>query len=229
MGLFYRGSDWIGALPSIVQADIRSRMTVRSLDDGERLYERNAEATGLYQVLKGFIQLKGVGINGNEFLITVYGPGHCLGEVPLLGDSDRAFDAVAQGEAQVAVLAKADFEELSLRHPQIAQQLMAKLCQVIGGLLAHIEETALAPLRQRLANLILSAADAYGTPEQSGIVISMPFSQEDMGKMLGVTRHSVQRELKYWKTEGIAVKIKGRWVITDINALKTLGQVEQLS
>lgn len=225
MGLFYRGSDWIGALPNHVQADIRARMTLRNLQDGERLFERNAEATGLYQVLNGFIQLKGAGVRGNEILITVYGPGHCLGEVPLLHDCERAFDAVAQGEAQVAALAKADFEELSLRHPQIAQQLMSKLCQVIGGLLAHIEDTALAPLQERLANLILSAADAYGTHEQDGLTISMPFSQEDMGKMLGVTRHSIQRELKYWKAEGIAVKIKGRWVITDLDALKALGRV----
>jgi len=224
MGLFYRGSDWIGELPSAVQADIRARMIMRTLQDGERLYERNTQATGLYQVLSGFIQLKGAGASGNEILITIFGPGHCLGEIPLLGDGERGFDAVAQGETQVATLSKTDFDELSLRHPQIAQELMAKLCKIIGGLLTHIVETALTPLRERLANLILSAADAYGTTEKEGIVISMPFSQEDMGKMLGVTRHSIQRELKYWKAEGIAVKKKGRWVITDLSALKLMSQ-----
>jgi len=224
MSLFYRGGDWIAELPNIVQAEIRACMVMRTLQDGERLYERNALATGLYQVLSGFIQLKGAGASGNEILITIYGPGCCLGEIPLLGDGERGFDAVAQGKTQVAVLAKADFEELSLRHPQIAQKLMAKLCKLIGGLLAHIVETALAPLRERLANLILSAADAYGTTEKEGIVISMPFSQEDMGKMLGVTRHSIQRELKYWKAEGIAVKKKGRWVITDLSALQLMSQ-----
>lgn len=222
MGLFYRGSDWIGELPSIVQADIRARMVVRTLQDSERLYERNAEATGLYQVLSGFVQLKGTGASGNEFLITVYGPGHCLGEVPLLSNSDRAYDAIAQGETQVATLAKADFDELSLRYPEIPQILMNKLCLVIAGLLAHIEKSALAPLRERLASLILSASEAYGTEEKDGIVIAMPLSQEDMGKMLGVTRHSIQRELKYWKAEGIALKKKGRWVITDLNTLKSL-------
>jgi len=224
MGSFYRGSDWIGELPSAVQADIRARMVMRTLQDGEFLYERNAIATGLYQVLSGFIQLKGTDASGNEYLTTIYGPGHCLGEIPLIGDGERGFDAVAQGETLVAVLAKADFEELSLRHPQISQKLIAKLCKLIGGLLAHIQETALAPLRERLAGLILSAAEVYGTTEKEGVVISMPLSQEDMGKMLGVTRHSIQRELKYWKAEGIAVKKNGHWVITDLCALKLISQ-----
>jgi CRP-like cAMP-binding protein len=71
---------------------------------------------------------------------------------------------------------------------------------VIAVLLNRIEENALFSQRQRLAQLIVSAAQTYGVerPDPSGAaqcVIAVPLSQQNMGKLLGVTRHSVQREL----------------------------------
>jgi CRP/FNR family cyclic AMP-dependent transcriptional regulator len=219
---FHKGNEWIDQLPTAVQAQIRSRLFVETLEEGEHLYQRGADAIGLYQVLGGFLQLKAVGASGDEILITVYGPGSWLGEIPLLGDGERAYDAIAQGKVEIATLPRADFEELSKLYPEISQRLVAKLCQVISGLLFHIEETSLLSLRARLAKLILSAAKTYGSKQREGIVIAMPLSQADLGKMLGVTRYNIQREIKYWKTKGLIDKQKGRWIVTDINEIKTL-------
>ena len=205
-----------------MQAEIREQMIVRTLQDGEYLYQRGADATGLYQVLSGFLQLKATGASGNGILATIYGPGCYLGELPLLDDSERIFDAQAQGEVQVAALPKPAFEELAQRHPEIYQQLAAKLRKIIVHLFYHIEDTALLTLTQRLAKLMISAVEAYGTHQQANVVIAMPLSQADMGKMLGVTRHSIQRELKHWQEKGVIKKQQGNWVVTNLEALQSL-------
>ncbi len=219
---FHKGNEWIDELPTPVQAQIRERLIVSTLEEGEHLYQRGADAIGLYQVLSGFLQLKAAGASGNEILVTVYGPGSWLGEIPLLGDGERAYDAVAQGKVKVAILPKKDFEDLTGEYPEIYRRLLPKLCGIISGLLFHIEETSLLSLRERLAKLILSAAKTYGDKQREGTVITMPLSQEDMGKMLGVTRHSVQRELKIWKTKGLIDKQKGRWIVRDLDEIRNL-------
>jgi CRP/FNR family cyclic AMP-dependent transcriptional regulator len=222
MAVFQRGSDWVSRLPAKVQTAVRERMQFRTLKDGERLYERGATATGLYEVHSGYMHLKGSGASGDEVLITVYGPGTCLGEVPLLGDGARAFDAVAHGEVRIAVLGKTDFDELSALHPEIYQTLVTKLCRVIIGLLSHIEDAALLSLRQRLVRLIVSAAEAYGSAQSDGVEIAMPLSQADMGKMLGMTRQSIQRELNYLRAEGLLNKRRGRWVVFNLDAMQVM-------
>jgi CRP-like cAMP-binding protein len=89
MAVFHRGSDWVSRLPPKVQATVRERMQLRTFKHGERLYERGADATGLYELRSSYVQLKGSGASGDEILITIYGPGTCLGEVPFLGDGAR--------------------------------------------------------------------------------------------------------------------------------------------
>ncbi|AQZ96337.1 Crp/Fnr family transcriptional regulator [Halopseudomonas phragmitis] len=220
MAEFYRKGNWFAELPVQVQAAIRERMRIRHLNKGEHLYRQGAGAVGLYQVLSGFVQLRAIGSNGNEILITIYGPGCVLGEIPLMSSIKRAFDALALGPVQIAELPRQDFDELSRRYPEIYQRLTEKLCQTIVGLLAHIEDTSLLSLNQRLAKLLLSAARAYGREEQAGQLIDLPLTQADMGKMLGVSRQSVHRELTRLKSAGLVSKRQGCWFISDLPKLQ---------
>ena len=221
---FYQGKNWIEQLPEPLKRDIRSRMRRRVLMPGERLYEKGGSATALYEVHHGFLKLQSTGRTGAEILITIYGPGSCLGEIPLITQryQARVFDAVAQGEVEVSVLPQAEFELLTNNHAEISDLLMNSLCQTIVGLLARIEDTALLSLKQRLANLFYSASKVYGETDSQGVVIKVPLTQADMGSMLGVTRQSVQRELRHWSKSGWVDKTEGFWRIRNTEALMKL-------
>ena len=229
MAIFNRGGNWINQLPAQVKTDVLKRMVALQLLDGETLYQRSANASGLYQVVSGFVELKATGPSGNEMLVTIYGPGNLIGELPLMGDGERAFDAVALGEVNVMALQKQDFDELIEQYPEIYHRLVEKLYRVIVVLLNRIEENALFSLQQRLAQLIVSAAQTYGVEhiEESGAeqyVIEMPLSQQNMGKLLGVTRHSVLREIKKWKALGIVDKVNARWVVLRMTELQLIAE-----
>jgi len=229
MTMFNRGGNWINQLPVPVQADIRNHMVAVQLSGGETLYQRSANASGLYQVVEGYVELKATGVSGNEMLVTIYGPGNVIGELPLMGDGERAFDAVALGDVRIMALQRESFDKLVKQYPQIYHRIVEKLYRVIVVLLNRIEEHALFSLRQRLAKLILSAVEAYGVRGVGDLqslqqVIEMPLSQENMGKLLGVTRHSVQREIKKWKAAGIIDKVNARWVVFDMQALRVIAE-----
>lgn len=231
---FNRGDDWLQDLPPETQSLIRQKMNVIHLNDGDSLYQQGEEAAAIYQVLSGLIHLKRPTASGTESIVTLYQSGNCFGEIPLLspGEQRRGYNAVASGNSEIACLSQRDFEEVATQHPQVYQKLIAKLCRIIQRLLQHAEDISTTNLNQRLAGLLVDAVECHGVENQKikgsvegidqGICINIPLSQTDMGKMLGVTRQSIQRELKHWREKNWIKKEGGRLKILELNQLKKL-------
>ncbi|GAA6150802.1 Crp/Fnr family transcriptional regulator [Pseudoteredinibacter isoporae] len=223
MSHFHRGHDWVEELSPDIQEKIYQRMERRQLNSGEPLYQPGDQAKALYQVESGLIVLKRSNKEGEEYLATFHGPGECFGEIPLLAkDPTRGFNALARGKTIVRSLNHSDFNELSQAHPEIFTRLTQKLCMIIANLLNQVEALSQASLKQRLAHLIIDAAERHGKEEEDGISINIPLSQTDIGNMLGVTRQSVQRELKPWRDQGWIGRSSGRILIHQLDAIRKL-------
>lgn len=214
-----QNGDWLSTLSTTLQTQILEKMEPQNLKNGDYLYRVGDAAKYLYLVTSGYLYLKSTSANGNEVVLAIYGPNRWVGEVPVMSHENRSFDAIALGDTQVSALNQEDFDQLCTEHPEIQQQLTAKLFRIIKGLLTCVEESALLPLSQRLAKLLLLTAQSYGTPRNEGIQIDMPITQANMGKMLGVTRQSIQRELKILQDNKIINRIEGYWIVRDMEAL----------
>lgn len=223
MAEFYGRGDWLEALPSAAQRAIRERMVIRRCVRGDHLYRQGTGATGLFHVLSGFVQLRVTGISGNEMLVTIYGPGSVLGEIPLMSSIKRYFNAVVVGPAEIAELSRQDFDELAAIYPEIHQLVTDKLCRTIVSLLTHIEETSLLTLRQRLAKLLYSAGRAHGRWQDGQLSVELPLSQSDMGEILGVTRQSIHREMRHFQAQGLVGRATGGWVLAQPEQLVAIG------
>ena len=72
------------------------------------------------------------------------------------------------------------------------------------------------PLPQRLARQLLSAHEmSSGDDASAGLRVS----QEALGQMLGVSRQSVNRQLKQWESEGLLSLSYGRIRLLDVDAV----------
>jgi CRP/FNR family transcriptional regulator, cyclic AMP receptor protein len=56
---------------------------------------------------------------------------------------------------------------------------------------------------QRLAGLLLDLSDRHGTAAESGTVITMPLSQEEIASLIGTSRATVTRALGSWRRRGL--------------------------
>lgn len=224
--IFNHGDDWLQELGTDSQALIRQKMTIVKLKEGEALYQQGETAAALYQVVGGLIHLRRNTANGGESIVTIHRSGNCFGEIPLLtpNRSQRGYNAIAVGNTEVACLSKQDFEAIADEHPQVYQKLIVKLCHIIQRLLQQAEDISNNNLRQRLADLIIDAAACHGTEQQGEISINIPLTQTDMSKMLGVSRQSVQREIKTWREQGWLCKKNGRLVIQNLKQIKQQSQ-----
>lgn len=216
------GIDWYSSLREEIQAEIRDSMRVVRLDKGEFLYKCGDSSDSLYRLFSGFLRVQSSDANGNQLLFSLVGPGSSFGELSFFNRSPRYMDVIAVTEVRLGVLRRPDVECLIRCYPEIYPALVSALCDFAYELYQRIEDAAILTLRQRVAKLFIFIAKHDGMNKTSSGVINLPITQQNIGDMLGVTRHSVQKELKMWQEENIVEKKLGLWVIKNYDKLEKL-------
>lgn len=191
----------------------------RTLADGELLYARGDPGGALYGVGSGFIRLAAQTQDGGEALLGLYPPGTWFGEVSLFDELPRPTSAYAVGETEVLVVSAGELRRMLDRNPLWYRDFARVLCNKLRISLAHIESTYL-PLSVRIVLRLLDLARAYGQPGEGGIVIGLRLPQEDLARMLGLTRQSVNKELRALENKGWLGIHRGRISLLDPVALR---------
>lgn len=214
--------NWIAQLPQHVEAEVRAAMKPRLVKAGEAIYRFGEEADATYQVINGSIQSSNVTAEGKEILLHIMQPGECFGEIGLIEGSRRANNTEAREDCELAVLNKNDFNDLRSRHPEINEAILQMQCMRLRMVFMFIEDSALRPLRQRLARRLVLMATMLGSRDEQQIFIKQSLSQEELGKMLGASRQSINKELSLLEKEGIVEKSRDGIRILDPAALNAI-------
>ena len=173
----------------------------RTLARGESLFHKGSAPDALFGVIGGSLRVSVVAPGGREAVIAMLEPGNWFGEVSLLVGRERVYDTCAVDATEMAVVAAADFHRLVAEHPEVHMAFTRLVCLRLRQALAWIDDVILMPLPVRLAHRLLTL-DAHGeAPGGSGGTL-LGVSQEDLSFMLGVSRQSVNRQLKLWEEDG---------------------------
>jgi CRP/FNR family transcriptional regulator, cyclic AMP receptor protein len=211
----------LSGLPADIVEELMAVSMLRQLGDGECLYAQGDEGDGLFGVVKGRIRLSNSSREGKELLVMLVEPGDWIGEVSLLDGLPRSLDAYAMGECAVLFLPRQRFDKLLKSKPELYQYFIPMLCRKLRLALSYVEGAALFPLPARLAQRLLELLTFYGVEDDSqGSLIDVHLPQEDLAKMLGVSRQAISRELKRLEAEGIIKLAYGQLRVTDKLALQ---------
>ena len=212
-------SQWLRDAPPALLQQLTALSRRRRLQDGEQLYARGDAPEGLYGVGRGLIRVELMAEDGREILFGLYAPGDWFGEMSLFDERPRAVHARAVGDTEIALLPAAQFRALLDAHPQWYRHFARVLSEKLRLALSAIEDTLLLPLSVRLAKRLLDLARVYGEPTPQGLLIRLHLPQEDLGRMLGATRQSINKELRAYESRGLLQRRNGRIVIRDAAAL----------
>lgn len=190
----------------------------RRLVSRETLFLKGDAGDGLYAIRRGLIRIGTMDDLGQQMTMNVLGGGDVFGEITLLDGQARTADAVALEETELFFLPRPDFLALLDREPAIAVQLIALLCARLRNVIDRLEETRFLPSSTRLARRVLVLAADYGNDVRA--------SQDELASLTGVTRETVNRHLQDWKRSGVISLGRGRLLIEDVDALRSLAKVE---
>jgi len=207
--------DYFSELPEAVRLDIESRSRQRKVCKGETVYCQGDEPNEMYQLITGGIKLCNYSIDGREFVAAEFRPGDCVGEMGLIDGLPRVSHAIATADSLLRVLRKNDFDRLVALHTEFAQQVMLTLCRRLRWAYGLTAEASGLALQQRLALQLYRLAQSHGTRDEAGDLY-IGISQEQLGRMLGASRQTINKELKALVEEGSVDLRYGKIYLKDL-------------
>ncbi|MFZ6849311.1 Crp/Fnr family transcriptional regulator [Undibacterium sp. RuRC25W] len=205
--------SWFAALsPELRQALLLNATSVH-LVAGEMLFRRGDAPSGFYALLKGNIKMSTLSEDGREGILTILEPSTWFGEISLIDGQPRTHDATAVGIVELLLVTPLCFSAL-MRDPVFATAIAHMLAYRIRLLYGIVEDAHLRSPRARVARRLLLLAGS-NTMHTSASHNCVPVSQESLAMMLGMSRQTLSKELKFLSQQRvIALKYRAINIIS---------------
>jgi len=184
-------------------AFITPRLVARRLQAGELIFSEGDACGGLYVIERGHVRIFKTSAGGREQVLTVDGPGTSIAELPVFDGGNYPASAQAVNECNLYFFSSHDFQELCLKHPQVA----LKVLRVLGGRLRHlvdvIEDLSFRTVRHRLIALLVRMAKSEGTRDKNAVTMLLAANNGEIASQIGTVRELVSRNLSRLQVEGL--------------------------
>lgn len=212
-------SELFQGIPEDGLKQLESCIRLAAYSDGQFVFRKGDPGRGMMMILSGRLKIT-TPVGNAEAILNVLGKGDILGEIALLDGGPRTADATAIEPTSLLVLDRRDFVPLANRYPAAYANIVQLLCRRIRYSTGMLEDSLFMDLRVRLGRALLRLAEHSGNPVEDGVRIELRLSQQDLARSVGMTRESINKQLRIWR-ERSWVRIEGRnIVLRDIEALR---------
>jgi CRP/FNR family transcriptional regulator, cyclic AMP receptor protein len=182
----------------------------RQAANGTVIFEKGDPGNALYAIRSGTVKIAAPSEDGRETSFNLLHPGEVFGEIALLDGQPRTADAVAASDCDLVAIERRDFVAFMESEPKLAMKLIELLCERLRFVSTRLEEVVFLNLPARLARLLLRlAAESPAGPGNNELRIT----QNELGKMLGTARESVNRVLRQWARRGLIAPKRGGLIL----------------
>lgn len=193
-----KASPAFGSLPDNVIEQITTVAHWRHVAKGHVLFREGDPVDAVYVVGRGRVKITTTSVEGKEQLLHLLGPGDVFPRVGLFRTGAYPATAVADAPSAIAVIHRAALMELAQERGEVAIALLAMMDEVIRSLHQRIRSLALADVKARVQQLLLT-----GT--------GRPLTHQEIAAFVGAARETVTRAIAELRREGIILpRARGR-------------------
>jgi CRP-like cAMP-binding protein len=221
--VLWRQNPIFAAIEPGILTELVARYRDETLQPRTLILESGAEVEHLYVVLSGTVRVFHRSPDGREAVVKLLRAPAVFAELELLHDLRMLESVDTIDEVRLARIPGQEYIELLHRYPEAMfahlKHLAAAFCVA-----ARNEQQVFARLEQRIANLLLSYADADADDQELTHAVELPveLSQGDITRSLGAVRRSVSRIISAWQKEGVVEQQDRRWVLLRPEVLEEL-------
>jgi CRP-like cAMP-binding protein len=213
--------------PSSRLAELARQCTVIELPAGHVLFRAGEPARAVYVLVAGIMRVYQKASDEREVTISNLIAPSILGETCVIAESvgqeslGYLEHTMAIKPATLVEVPAPEFLRFVRDDAATMQEVLEDVCrrQCAG---ARRDLDVLLDVPERLASLFLAYVEIAGQPGDSGTVIKLPLTHEDLANGLGVAVKSIARTLKDWQTQGWVTRHKGWFVVRDASAIAAL-------
>lgn len=189
---------------------------------GATVFRQGAANDGIYLIEHGRIRVFYASPSGREITLAYWHYGNFVGAPEVFGERSHMWSGTAAANSVVVHFSSSVLRGLVMRMPALAVGLIEGLAFKGRCYSALAQMLGTRSVTERLAHLLVHLVDAYGVPEQRGVLISSTFTHADLAHMVGATRQWVTISLKRLAEQGVLESHRGRLLILRPQALRRM-------
>jgi len=192
----------------------------RAVEEDSYFFFQEDPAEYMYIMVQGRAKLCSLTSDGQQVNLRTLVPGQLFGAVGAVtpGAVYPACAQALQNSVALAIPSKA-FAEFLLTRPHLSFGLMRLMTGYISEMQRRYTELATQQVEQRIAHTLLRLASQSGVKIETGVMIDLPFSRQDLAEMSGTTLYTVSRILSTWEKRGIIATGRERVTLTNPHGL----------
>lgn len=210
------GVPTLAGLPRDDLLDLAASARRRSYAQGQIIFHRDDPGSSLHIVEKGEVRVILPSPEGEEVTLALLGPGDFFGELCLLDAGPRSATTIALKATETLVVERERFVQWLQSHPAAAIAILAAMGRRLRAADELVGELAFLDVHSRLARKLLDLAG----PALEGEQVELHFSQVELANMVGVTRESVNKHLRFFKKRGAIEVYRRRIVLRSVDYLR---------
>jgi len=192
-----------------------------SLKRGATIVSKGDPGNSLIAVISGTVKISISSPDGRSAILNLIGPGEIFGEVAVLDGLARTADATANTNCEIYVIDRRDFLPFVRSQPALAMKFIELLCTRLRWTSDQVEEVILQDLPGRLASALLRLTEKHKLA-QGGRTIAI--TQQEISEMVGMTRESINKQLRAWATRNLVRLEHGAIVVLNAGMLRALAE-----
>jgi CRP/FNR family cyclic AMP-dependent transcriptional regulator len=185
---------------------------------------RDDPLSDLLFVLEGSLEISMEGSDGRRSIVGYLGPGQWFGLISIIDGKGSVHNARSHTDTVFLQISRAVFLQAISADNGLAMLCLDVLCDRSRTIYDHMAAETLFSLRARVARRLLLMRDQYGRDSEAGIEIDLKLSQDEFSAMLGVTRQSLNRELKALEAAGVISLAYSRIRLRDLDQLNQIAE-----
>jgi CRP/FNR family cyclic AMP-dependent transcriptional regulator len=195
--------------------------TRRFAADAVLMYQDEPEEH-LLLLLDGRVKVTRSAAGEHELLLAIRDAGELLGELAFIDGLGRLATVTALEEVHAVTLPGREFRAHLESSPHVAVVLLESVAARFRESTIRRLQFAASDTLGRLAARIVELVDRYGeeVETETGIVVEMPISQDELASWTGASRAGVTQALQSMRELGWLTTERGRLVVNDVDAMR---------
>jgi len=216
---FLEASAWMQSLTPEQAERVQRDTLARSFDTGAMVCARGAPSAHWIGVVEGMLKVETVTAGGKSASFIGVPSGAWVGEGSVIKGELRPYDIVAIRDSIVAYMPRATFLWLMQENHHFSRWLIDQLNARLGHFIAMVQSLRLNDTNAQVAYCL---ASLFNQDLYPGSRSQLAISQEEIGRLSGVSRQIANRALHEMQDKGIVRIGYGSIEVLDLPALQAI-------
>ena len=190
-----------------------------TLKRGATIFSKGDPGNSMIAVITGTVKISVSSAEGRSAILNLIGPGEIFGEMSVLDGQARSADATANTACEIFVIDRREFLPFLRSQPALSMKFIELLCTRLRWTSDQVEQVILQNLPGRLASALIRLTEKHKS-SPAGRTIAV--TQQEISEMVGMTRESINKQLRAWAARKWVRLEHGAIVVLDAGPLQAL-------